>query len=224
MGSVIGELIPLAVAVAITPISIIAVILMLFAHHASRTVAGFLLGWVVGIVVALVVFELIAGAINLGSTAQPSTGASWLTLILGVGLILLGLWEWRHRPRPGQAADLPARLSAVDTLTAERAARLGLALAVANPKNLVMAIAAGLAIAGGHLGVGQQVIAIAVFTVVAGSTLAAPVIAYALAAARARPPLDRQKTWLAEHNADVLGAVLVLIGAVLVGKGIGGML
>jgi threonine/homoserine/homoserine lactone efflux protein len=224
MGSVIGELIPLAVAVAISPISIIAVILMLFAHHASGTVAGFLLGWVVGILVAVVVFVLIAGAFNLGSAGQPSPGVSWLKLILGVGLILLGLREWQHRPRPGQAADRPGWMSAVDKLTAERAARLGLALAVVNPKNLAMAIAAGVAIAVGHLGVGQQVIAIAVFTVVAVSTVAAPVIAYALAAARVRAPLDRLKTWLAEHTADVLGAVLVLVGAVLVGRGIGGML
>ena len=43
---------PLALGVAISPIPIIATILMLLAPQARGTSVGFLLGWVLGIVVA----------------------------------------------------------------------------------------------------------------------------------------------------------------------------
>ncbi|MGH3502089.1 MAG: hypothetical protein ACRDQA_14575 [Nocardioidaceae bacterium] len=45
MGAVIGDVLPLAIGVAISPIPIIAVILMLLSRQASRTSTGFLLGW-----------------------------------------------------------------------------------------------------------------------------------------------------------------------------------
>ncbi|MFF0387664.1 GAP family protein [Kitasatospora sp. NPDC004615] len=41
----IGELLPLAVGVAISPIPIIAVVLMLLSRQATRTSPGFLAGW-----------------------------------------------------------------------------------------------------------------------------------------------------------------------------------
>lgn len=59
MGTVLGELLPLAVGVAVSPVPIIAVILMLLAPRAGGTGQGFLLGWVAGIVAAVVVFLLI---------------------------------------------------------------------------------------------------------------------------------------------------------------------
>ncbi len=224
MGTVIGDLIPLAVGIAISPLAIIAVILMLFAPRATGTSAGFVIGTVVGIVGATVVFTAIAGAVSFGSNSQPSTGASVLKLIVGVGLVVLGLREWRHRPASGDEAKLPGWLSAIDKLTVAKAAGLGLGLAVVNPKNLALAIAAGVAIAGGHLSTGGQVVAVAVLTVIGVSTVAGPALAYWVAAGRMRGPLNRLKTWLVEHNADVMGTVLVVIGAVLVGKGIGGLL
>ena len=89
MGQVIGDLLPLAVGVAISPIPIIAVILMLLAPKAGGTSAGFLVGWVVGIVVATTLFLLLAGTLDLGSSGEPSAAASWVKLVLGALLLLL---------------------------------------------------------------------------------------------------------------------------------------
>src|SRR4029453_18692301 len=52
MGSVIGEILPLAVGIAISPIPIIAAILMLLSPKAKATSVGFLLGWLAGILPA----------------------------------------------------------------------------------------------------------------------------------------------------------------------------
>ena len=56
----IGEILPLALGIAVSPIPIIAAILMLLSPRAKGTSVGFLLGWVVGIVVAVTVFTLLA--------------------------------------------------------------------------------------------------------------------------------------------------------------------
>ena len=63
MGSVIGDILPLAIGIAISPIPIIAAILMLLSPKAKGTSVGFLIGWVPGIVVALVVFILLASVL-----------------------------------------------------------------------------------------------------------------------------------------------------------------
>ena len=56
MGSVIGELLPLAIGIAVSPMPIIAVILMLFSKRAGSTSVGFLIGWLLGIIVATGIF------------------------------------------------------------------------------------------------------------------------------------------------------------------------
>ena len=63
MGAVIGEILPLAVGIAISPIPIIAVILMLLSPRAKGASVGFMIGWVVGIIVAVVVFTLLSSVI-----------------------------------------------------------------------------------------------------------------------------------------------------------------
>ena len=50
MGEVIGDLLPLALGVAISPIPVIAAILMLLSRQAGKTSTGFLIGWIAGIV------------------------------------------------------------------------------------------------------------------------------------------------------------------------------
>jgi len=60
MGDVIGDLLPLALGIAISPIPIIAAILMLLSPKARTTSVGFLLGWIIGIVVAVVAFTLLS--------------------------------------------------------------------------------------------------------------------------------------------------------------------
>ena len=63
MTAVIGDILPLALGVAISPIPIIAAILMLLSPKAKGTSVGFLVGWVLGIIVAVTVFSLLSSII-----------------------------------------------------------------------------------------------------------------------------------------------------------------
>ena len=218
LGAVIGEILPLAIGVAVSPIPIIAAILMLFSKRAGSTSAGFLIGWVVGIVVATTIFTALAGTLQMGG--EPSAAASWIKIGLGVLLLLVGMRQWRGR---GGQHDNPKWMAAIDDFTFVKALGLGFLLSAVNPKNLIMAAGAGVTIGSAAVGLGGDAVAVAVFTVIAASTVAVPVLGHLVAAERMRGPLDSLKGWLQNNNATVMATLILVIGAVLVGKGVSGL-
>jgi threonine/homoserine/homoserine lactone efflux protein len=138
MGAVIGDLLPLAVGVAVSPIPIIAVILMLLAPRAGGTSTGFLLGWVVGIVAATALFTIIAATAGVDSSSQPAAWVGWVKIGLGALLLFLAFKQWQQRPRPGEEAALPKWMAAIVSFTFAKEAGLGFLLSALNPKNLIM--------------------------------------------------------------------------------------
>ena len=218
MGAVIGEILPLALGIAISPVPIIAAILMLLSAHAAGTGTGFLAGWIAGIVVATGVFTALAGTLSTGG--EPPAWASWTKIGLGVLLLLVGARQWRAR---GGEHATPKWMTAIDSITPLKACGLGFLLSAVNPKNLLMAIAAGVAIGSAGLTVGEEVAAVTVFTVLAASTVAVPVIAYLLAKQKMRGPLDTMKAWLQDNSTTVMSVLILVIGVVLIGKGVSGL-
>lgn len=216
MNGVIGDVLPLAVAVAISPAAIVAAILMLFSARAGSAGPGLLIGWIVGIVAAVTVFVVISGGVG---ASQSPTGVSWVKVGLGAVLIAAGVRTWRGRDRNHGP---PKWMAAIDRMGFVQALGLGLALAAINPKNLLMAAAAGVAIGAAGLTAANTVVVVAIYTVIAASTVTVPVVAYAVAKDRMRAPLDEAKSWLEANNATVMAVLLLLIGAVVIGKGIGG--
>lgn len=220
MGAVIGELLPLAVGVAISPVPIIAVILMLLTPNAGAASRGFLLGWLVGITAGLLIFALISGGTGLGGDGEPSTASAIVRLLLGGLLLVLAVRQWRSRPQPGQPAELPGWLRAIDKVTPVPAVGLGFLLSAVNPKNLMLLAAAGVDLGGAGLSGGSAAVAGAIFVLLAASTVLLPVVAYAIARDRVGGWLDTLKQWLAVNNAVVMTVLLAVMGAVVLGKGI----
>ncbi|QCB49532.1 GAP family protein [Rhodococcus sp. PAMC28707] len=219
MGTVLGDLLPLVVGVAVSPVPIIVAILMLLGKRAGSTSISFAIGWIAGIVLATTIFVLLGGAAT-GSEDEPSTTSSWIKLVIGVLLLGVGIRQWRAR---GEEHATPKWMSAIDEMTAVKALGVGFALAAINPKNLLMCIAAGVTIGGAALDAGQTVVAVAVFSVLSASTIAVPVIAYQIAAQRLEAPLASLKEWLQANNSAVMSVLILVISAVLIGKGMGGL-
>lgn len=221
MGAVIGEILPLALGVAISPIPIIAAILMLLSPKARVTSVGFLIGWIAGIVVAVTVFTVVAGVLPSGDPDASNPVKGIIQLVLGALLLLVAFGQWRKRPLSGAEPVMPKWMRAIDSVTFSVAAGLGFLLSAVNPKNLLMAASAGMAIGSGALDAGSIVVVIAVFTVLAASTVLIPVIGYLLAADRLRAPLGALRAWLAKENAIIMAVLLLVIGVAMIGKGIG---
>jgi threonine/homoserine/homoserine lactone efflux protein len=221
MGPVIGDVIPLALGVAISPIPIIAAILMLLSPKARGTSLGFLLGWLLGIVVAVVVFTLLSSVLPQGDPDESKPILGTVEIVLGLLLLVLAVRQWRSRPAAGAEPALPKWMAAIDTMTAVRALVLGFLLSALNPKNLLMGVAAGVAIGSDAQNAGEAVVAVIVYTVIAASTVAVPVIAYLAASSRMARPLEALRTWLVHNNATIMSVLLLVIGVVLIGKGLG---
>lgn len=220
MGEAVGGILPLALGVAISPIPIIAAILMLLSPKAKGTNVGFLLGWVLGIIVALAVFILLASVIPEADPDASKPIAGTIKLLLGVLLLLLAFRQWRGRPKAGEEPKLPAWMSAIDQMNAGRGFLLGFALAAVNPKNLLLAASAGVEIGTAGLDLGATVVVALVFVLIAAITVLGPVVAYLVASARLAGPLESLRVWLVHNNATIMTVLLLVIGVAVIGKGI----
>ncbi len=219
----IGSVLPLGVGIAISPIPIIAAILMLLSPQAKGTSIGFLVGWVAGIVVAVTVFILLSSVLPDTDPDASKPVAGVIQVVLGVLLLLLAVRQWRGRPKPGEQAALPKWMAAIDSMTFGRGLGLGFLLAAVNPKNLLLAASAGVAIGTAGIAVGQTVVVVTIFTVLAASTVLVPVIGFLLASSRLAEPLDALRSWLLTHNAAIMAALFLVLGAAMIGKGIGSL-
>ncbi len=221
MAAVIGAILPLAVGIAISPIPIVAAILMLLSPKAKGASVGFLVGWIVGIALATTVFTLLSAALPEGDADASRPVTAIVQIVLAVALLLLALRQWRGRPAEGEEPDLPKWMGAIDQMNAGRAIGLGVLLSAVNPKNLLLAAGGGIEIGGAGLDVGSVVLSIVVFTVIAGCSVAVPVVAYLVASDAMTAPLGRLREWLVQHNASIMAVLLLVLAVVLLGKGLG---
>jgi threonine/homoserine/homoserine lactone efflux protein len=223
MGRAISEVLPFAIGVAISPVPIIALILVLFSARARVNGPVFALGWVVGVAVVSTVVYLIADAGEVSSGGSASDGSYWAKLVGGILLVLLAFRHWRKRPVAGETPPAPKWMSAIDTLTPVKTGGLALLLSAANPKNLALALAAGASLAQAGVSGGEATVGLIVFVVVASLTIAVPVVFYLTGGERAAHVLDGWRTWLTEHNTAVMAVLFLVFGAVLFSQGLRGV-
>ncbi|MBS1880782.1 MAG: GAP family protein, partial [Actinobacteria bacterium] len=161
MGQAIGQMLPLGVGVALSPIPIIGVVLMLATPRARSNGLAFLAGWVGGLAVAGTVVLLLSSGADASDSGAPANWVSWLKIALGLLLLAVALKEWRGRPRPGEEATMPGWMKTIDRFEVPKAAGLGVLLSAVNPKNLLLVIAAAAAISQTGVPAGQQAVALA---------------------------------------------------------------
>ena len=222
MWQAIGELLPSAVGVALSPVPIIAVILMLGTPRAKSNGPAFAVGWVLGLAIVSVFVVLLASGSD-DPDSGSSTAVDWIKLLIGLLFLVMAFGQWRKRPKPGEQAQMPKAMSAIDRFTAGKSLGLGALLSGANPKNLALTLAASATIAQAGLSDGDTAIAIAVFVIVGSLTVAGPVLFYVFAPSKAGAPLESIKQFMTEHNAVIMMTVLLVLGAKVLGRGIAGL-
>ena len=83
MGEAIGQSLSLAVGIAISPVPIIAVILMLVTPRARVNGPAFVVGWLLGLAVIGTIVLLVAGPSDASENGEPATWVNVLKLVLG---------------------------------------------------------------------------------------------------------------------------------------------
>lgn len=216
---VIGEILPFAVVVMVSPINIIAAILLLFSPRPKPAAAAYLAGFAVGVGAVLVAFDLVAEQID-WSSSDASRGGALLRIALGVLLLVAAVKKLRKRGADDEPPELPPRMRGISSMAPGRAATTGLAIGALNPKNIAMALASALAIGAASLSSGEIAVTMAIYVVVASIGVAAPLVVTVALGDRSQPVLEGWRDWL-ERNNDVVMAVLYLVfAAVLIGNGI----
>jgi Sap, sulfolipid-1-addressing protein len=222
MRHAIGEVLPLAVAAAISPFPIIGVVLMLVTPRTRINGPMFILGWVAGLEAVGAIGLTVAGVAGANNHGSPSSGANLFEIVLGAVLVLLAVQQWRKRPKPGQAAEMPKWMSAVEGFSPIKAAGMGVLLSAVNPKNLILTLAAATTIAATGLPGTDQVLAFVFYALIATIGVAIPVLVFYALGDRSKPVLDNLKNWLGHNNAAIMAVIFLLIGAKVLGQGIAG--
>src|SRR5215217_2806778 len=142
MGDAIGGVLVPAVGVVLTPFPIVAVIVMLFSPRAKTSAPAFVLGWVLGIVVALIIALLLMSPDKVsGKRGDPSTWASIVVLVIGLGLLCLAYLGWRKRPKADETVEVPRWMASIDKVNPAVAFIMGVLLVLPRPKNLLCVFA-----------------------------------------------------------------------------------
>jgi threonine/homoserine/homoserine lactone efflux protein len=223
VGEAIGQVLSFGVGVALSPLPIVAVVLMLATPRGRVNGPAFLLGWVVGLAVVGAVVLLAASGASASDDGAPATWVSWLKLGLGVLALLLGVKQFRDRPRGDAVPELPKWMRAIDHFTPGRSTAIAFALSAINPKNLLLTVGAAAAIAQTGAAAGEQAVALAVFVLLGTLGVGAPVAIYFALGARSERLLGDLRDWMARNNATIMAVLLVVIGAKLAGDAITGL-
>ena len=223
MGQAIGEILPLAIGVAISPVPIIAIVLMLGTPRARSNGLAFALGWLAGLTIVGGALLAFASGNSQENDGGPETWVSVVKLVLGVLFLLLAARTWRSRPKAGQEAAMPKWMQAIDTFTTGRSLVFGVLLSGVNPKNLALTIAAATTIAQTGISGGESAGALIVFILIGSLSILTPVFIYFALGTRAAVILDELKDWMAGHNAAIMTVLLLVLGAKLIGDAVGGL-
>ena len=216
-----GQALPEAVGIAISPVPIVLVILMLVSARAKVNGPAFTAGWMAGVLAVAGAAFLLADVSDAATDPDASDGVAVSKLVFGVMFFALAHKQWKRRPKPGEEPPTPKLFAAVDTMGGAKAGGLGFVACVANPKNLPLALSAGAGMAQAGATGGEGLVALLLFVVVASVTVAAPVVVYLALGDRSADVLASWKTWLVANTATVMMVLFVVLGAKMVGDGLG---
>jgi len=223
MGKAIGGSLPLAVGIALSPIPIIAVVLMLTSRKAKVNGPAFVLGWLIGLGIVGAIVLSLSGSAGASKSGSPATWVSWVKIVLGVLVLLVAARQFRGRPHGDEQPQMPKWMATIDKTTPPAAFGLAAVLSGANPKNLLLAVAGGAAIAQTGIPGGQQAFAYLIFALISTLGVGIPVVIYFVMGARSEKLLAGLKDWMTQHNAVIMSVLCLIIAAKLIGDGISGL-
>ncbi|GAB3799783.1 hypothetical protein GCM10028798_13320 [Humibacter antri] len=238
MGQLILDLIPVALGVVLSPLAIMALVAVLLSRLARVNGIAYLIGWVVGLGGLLALFLWLFGLFRVHSLGGLPLWVSVVRIALGVFLISAAVWVYRrgktHIKRMAEAntpldvvaaaPQLPGWLQTVSTFRPGRTFFLGVGLFVLNPVDASCAIIAALDITLAAVTDTAAIWTAIAFGVVGTLPIAVPVLFVVIRGSRAQPLLDAARTWIAGNTHLLNAALLLVIGALQLQKGISGLL
>ncbi|MFV0405329.1 MAG: GAP family protein [Propioniciclava sp.] len=217
MLAVIGQFLPNAFGIALSPMPLILLLVLMFTSNARAKAIALILGWWLG-VGALAGLVVVVGLEP--SDSGPRAGMGWVNLAMGALFAFLAVTSWRGRPRPDQPPKDPAWMTKADGMNPVVLLGITAALIAINAKNSALIISGALWISAADASMVQELILLVVYAVLSSALAFAITLAFLFAGKRVEPMLTALKQWLEQNNAYVMTFLLAYLGISALGKAI----
>jgi threonine/homoserine/homoserine lactone efflux protein len=218
MLDVLGQVLAPSVAVALSPFPLIAVVPVLVSPGGRMRGVVFLGGWLAGLVLLSAIAVIVIGVLQ-SNVEGDSTSLlpAWIELLAGLALVTFGVRKWRGHVTRGAHAAPPAWMERLSTSGTLKTAVIAFLLAAANPKIIVFAVGAMSAVAILEPTAAENSFAVAAFAVIGSIGTAVPVGIAIGMRDRSEQLLGALGHWLSSNDGAIMGTLLLVIGAGLVG-------
>ena len=217
MGTLLAEVAGLGLAVALTsPVSVVTVIVLLSLPAGRRRGLAFLVGWLIALAVIAALMLFVLHGQDFGSrSSSPSRAASALEVLLGSLLLIWAVVAYRRREPSSGVPSTPKWLARIEgthwlVALAVGALMLSYGLTLAAASEILKANVSRL----------DATAAITVFALTSMVTVAAPIVAVVVAPERSEERLETWKSWLLGNSRVVVLVVLMVVGALLIVRGV----
>lgn len=221
MVQAIAENLSYIVAVAISPMPLVALLFLLITRSRSSA-AVWTLGWVIAVFVGTGLSAAFghSGAGEATTGSSDSGGINWVAWIIAILFLVLAVRTLTHLPKPDDDVPVPKWITGLTRASIWVVLGLAILLLLANAKNLPMYIAMGTNISAANLSGAQEWITILIVTLLSSATpIAVTAVAYVLGD-KAKEGLNALRDWLVHNNALVMGLLFLLLGVAQLSKAI----
>lgn len=217
MEALILSVLGLGLAVAVcSPVSVVTVIVLLSMPSGRRRAIAFVVGWLVAIVFIGAVSVLVLNGQDFSSKqTTPSQAASAVEILLGCILLLASTRAYRRRTGRTPSAETPRWLGRLDRTNWLLAGLVGAFMLTYS-----LTVAAAAEILKANVSKADNILAFAVFALASITTIAAPIVVVLAAPDRSAERLARWRQWLLGNSRTIGLVALMVIGAILIARGI----
>lgn len=215
---VLAELLTIGVGIAISPLSIVAVILMATAGKARTNGTAFLIGsyvFAVAFVGALVFLGRSTGSDEVDSGSHLTIDV--MEIVLGMVLLGLAVVQWRCRAATGT----PKWMSALDGMSLGGAFIVGVLISgPLSPKDLPLLVAAGGRISQAALPAHEVVAVVLIFGLFGITAVAIPWLVSIISPSKVEARLAGLRDWLVANHSAIMTILFLILGVKLIGSGV----
>jgi threonine/homoserine/homoserine lactone efflux protein len=206
-----------ALGLALSPLPVLAMLLILAGRRATRMGSWFWLAWLLGVAVPTVTFVVLAE--SAAAFEEDSRAIAAAEIAVGILLLLFAarLLAARRRERRD---GVPPWLRALDRAGAARVAGIAIVLSALNPKNLALMLAAAVSLAQTSNRYSELSVATLGFVLVAISPVTVLLLGSILRSGRFDRTLVRLRAAVARRDRAIAIVLGVLIGAYFVVDGV----
>lgn len=210
----------LALGVAASPLPIVAVVVVLLTKRARLSSLLMLVSWVSGVSLMLILSMAFADYMHEPRAGLDFPAEGLVSLLLGVGLLVMGIVSRRGRFRSENPAQPPAWVAGIDNMSPAGGVLLVFLNATTSPKNLALAIAAGRLLTKPPEPLALAAPLSVFYICVASLALTVPVGLYWFGGSRSETALRNLKDRVTAKSAAVSEITLLVLGLALSAKGL----